>query len=132
MPIKLRPKFDWAAKTPPVDISKIELSGEGSWEEQARQLAIVLRLPDSIAPEEKKALDKKIDQLCDDVQNTLLGFFTNAQCFVYGSRLTGLAGVDSDIDLFAQLGKLLCYNNLIFLPSINFLQVLSFNLDENV
>lgn len=112
--IKVRPKFNWAAKTPPVDVTKIKLSSKGTWEEQACELATALRLPNSIAPAEKKVLDAKIDRLCDDVQNTLLGFFTNAQCFVFGSRVTGLAGVDSDIDLYAQLGKAIVAYTCIF------------------
>jgi len=102
--IKARPKFTRASKTPPVDIMKIKLDSQGSWEEQALELATSLKLVVGNV-QDQETLDAQIQKLCTDVRKTFMGYFTDVECFVYGSRVTGLAGTDSDVDLFVKLGK---------------------------
>lgn len=53
--------------------------------------------------------DKRTTKLMDDLKNTFKTQQFDIEVYMFGSRVTGLASFDSDIDIYLNFGKYICY-----------------------
>ncbi|XP_065334755.1 speckle targeted PIP5K1A-regulated poly(A) polymerase-like [Cloeon dipterum] len=94
-----RPIFKSAPKAANKPVPRLDASDP--WEAQAKQLAVAFKL--AVTPEVEEQHRKQQDHLLTDIVTTFQPLCRKVDCFVYGSRATGLADIDSDIDVHIKL-----------------------------
>lgn len=59
--------------------------------------------------------DERTIQLVDDLKNTFETQQFDVEVHMFGSRITGLASSESDVDIYLNFGKYICFIYIIFL-----------------
>ncbi|XP_059474832.1 speckle targeted PIP5K1A-regulated poly(A) polymerase-like [Neocloeon triangulifer] len=86
---------------PTVNMKDLQLNANESWEKQAEELAIAFKV--LVTPAEIARDEQRVDRLLSDVRGVLREEFEDVRCFVFGSRVTGLVCIDSDVDIQVKL-----------------------------
>ncbi|CAB3383670.1 Hypothetical predicted protein [Cloeon dipterum] len=94
-----RPIFKIAPKAAKKPVPRLDSSD--SWEAQAKQLAVAFKL--AVTPEVEEQHHKQREHILTDIVTAFQPLCRKVDCFVYGSRATGLADIDSDIDVHIKL-----------------------------
>lgn len=63
--------------------------------------------------------DKRTIQLVDDLTNAFETQQFDVEVYMFGSRVTGLASSESDIDIYLNFGKYICFIYIIFFTYTN-------------
>ncbi|XP_065353686.1 uncharacterized protein LOC135948383 isoform X2 [Cloeon dipterum] len=101
--INTRPMFKHKLQNLPAPkLEGVQSDCSDSWEVQAKQLAIACKL--AVTPEVERQHQMQTEHLLADIVRTIQPLCNGeVHCFVYGSRATGLADIDSDIDVHVKL-----------------------------